>query len=318
MLADSALVQFTYCLPIVPKDVPVLRIAGQAFDNLKANAPIQMAAATAFFAFFALPPIIIILSQLFGGLLNVQDKQVSRQLFHELAQLFGYQGARQLRDISDNLSQRRSGLAFTALNIFLLLLASTTLFAIIKRSLNQLWMVKSIAHRPWADTLVERLVSLGIIIFSGVLVTLSLVIQQSLLTVFPDAIYYDWLITVGKHLLSILLLTVWFSVVFKYLPDIQIRWRGVWVGALVTALMIEAGEKILDRLLINSEVSSLYGKSGPIILMLLFVFYSSLIFYYGASFTRHYAQWNNQEARPTAHATSFEINDVDDVATGEE
>ncbi len=318
MLANSALAKFTSYPPMVLKDVPVFRVAGQAFDNLKANAPIQMAAATAFFAFFALPPIIIILSQLFGGLLNVQDKQVSRQLFHELAQLFGYQGARQLRDISDNLSQRRSGLAFTALNIFLLLLASTTLFAIIKRSLNQLWMVKSIAHRPWADTLVERMVSLGIIIFSGVLVALSLTVQQSLLTVFPDAIYYDWLITVGKHLLSVLLLAVWFSVVFKYLPDIQIRWRGVWVGALVTALLIEAGEKILDRLLINSEVSSLYGRSGPIILMLLFVFYSSLIFYYGASFTRQYAQWIHLEARPTAHATSFEINDIDEVATGEE
>ena len=310
MLADSALAKFTYCPPIVTKDVPVFRLAGQAFDNLKANAPIQMAAATAFFTFFALPPIVIILSQLFGGLLNVQDKQVSRQLFHELAQLFGYQGARELRDISHNLSQRRSSLAFTALNIFLLLLASTTLFAIIKRSLNQLWMVKSIAHRPWSDTLLERLVALGIIIFSGVLVTISLVIQQVLLTLFPNAIQYDWLLTVGKHLLSILLLTVWFSVVFKYLPDIKIRWRGIWVGALVTALLIEAGEKILDRLLINSQVSSLYGTSGAIILVLLFVFYSSLIFYYGASFTRQYAQWIHQEAKPSTNATAFEINDI--------
>jgi membrane protein len=257
---------------------------------------------------------------LFGGLLNVQDKQVSRQLFHELAQLFGYQGARQLRDISHSLSQRRSGPAFTALNIFLLLLASTTLFAIIKRSLNQLWMVKSIANRPWTDTLLERLVALGIIIFSGVLVTLSLAIQQALLTIFPDAIQYDWLLTVGKHLLSVLLLTVWFSVVFKYLPDIRIRWQGVWVGALVTALLIEAGEKILDRLLINSDVSSLYGTSGPIILVLLFVFYSSLIFYYGASFTRQYARWIHLEARPTANAIAFEINDIEskEVNFGEE
>lgn len=277
-----------------------------------------MAAATAFFSFFALPPIVIILSQLFSGLLNMRDRQISWQLFHKLANLFGYQSARELHDISKNLSQRQSSSALTVLSIFLLLLASTTLFAVIKQSLNQLWMVKSAPSRHWSGTLLDRLVALGIIIFSGLLIIVSLAIQRTLLVLFPDASASEWLISVGSHLLSVLLMTVWFAVVFKFLPDIRIHWRVVWVGALVTALLIELGEKILGRLLINSSVGALYGTSGAIILILLFVFYSSLIFYYGASFTRQYSQWIHLDARPTTNAIAFEINDILEEESGSE
>lgn len=279
-----------------------------------------MAAATAFFSFFALPPIVIILSQLFSGLLNMRDRQISWQLFHKLANLFGYQSARQLRDISTNLSQQQSNSALTVLSVFLLLLASTTLFAVIKQSLNQLWMVKAAPDRHWGTFLLERLVALGIIIFSGLLVTVSLAIQRTLLVLFPTASTYEWLISTGSHTLSVLLMTVWFAVVFKFLPDIRVRWRVVWVGALVTALLIELGEKILDRLLINSSVGSLYGTSGAIILILLFVFYSALIFYYGASFTRQYSQWIHVEAQPAHNAVAYEIKDIvsEEVRSGEE
>ena len=291
--------------------IPVFRLASQAFTNLKANAPIPMAAATAFFSFFALPPIVIILSQLFSGLLNMQNRQISWQLFNKLASLFGYQSARQLRDISDNLSQQQPNSALTGLSVLLLLLASTTLFAVIKQSLNQLWSVKAAPNRHWSTFFLDRLVALSIIVFAGLLVTVSLAIQRTVFLILPDAMGQMWLISLGNHALSVLLLTSWFAVVFKYLPDIRVRWRVVLVGALVTGFLIELGEKILDRLLINSNVGSLYGTSGAIILILLFVFYSSLIFYYGASFTRQYSQWIHLDARPTANAIAFEINDIE-------
>lgn len=295
----------------VKKRLTVSQLIAQAFSNLKKNAPIEMAAATAFFSFFALPPIVIILSQLFGGLLSLQDQQVSWQLFHKLAHLFGHQSARELRNISENIQQRQSGSLLTLVSVFLLLLASTTLFSIIKSALNQLWQVKPAADRKVASALLDRLVAIGIIVFSGVLVAASLTIQRLLWYAFPEAAQYNWLRILGHHSLSVLLLTIWFAVVFKFLPDIRIRWRGVWMGALVTAVLIEIGEKILDLLLINEQVSSMYGASGSIILVLLFVFYSSLIFYYGASFTRHYAEWIHQAARPAEDAVAYEVKDVE-------
>lgn len=273
-----------------------------------------MAGATAFFTFFALPPIVIILSQLFGELLSGNDQRVSWQLFHKLADLFGDQGARQLRDISQHLQQRRSSSLLTILNVFILLLASTTLFAIIKNSLNQLWNVKSSTDRGFRHTLLDKVIALGIIIFSGFLVIVSLTVQRVLSplndNLFPTALYRSWSGSAGHHILSVLSLTVWFGVVFKYLPDIRIRWQAVWVGAFVTGLLVEIGEQVLDQLLIKSSVSSLYGTSSAVILILLFVFYASLIFYYGASFTRYYAQWVHLKAEPSVTAVAYQIKEV--------
>lgn len=296
------------------KVVPIGQLAGSAFVNLRANDPVRMASATAFFTFFALPPIVVILSQLYGSLLSRPDQRISWQLYSHLAELFGRQGARQLQDISRHLQQERSSDVLTGLSVLLLLLTSTTLFAIIKGSLNQLWNVKPAAdRRPWY-VVVDKAIALGIIVFSGFLFIASLTIRQTLSPLTDSLSFstsiYDWSGQVGNHGLSVVVLTMWFAVVFKYLPDIRISWKAVWVGALVTSLLVEAGEQVLNRLLIKSPVSSLYGTSGALILVLLFVFYSSLIFYYGASFTRQYAQWANLSAEPGAQAVSYQINEV--------
>ena len=280
-----------------------------------------MAAATAFFSLFALPPIVIILTQLYGELFSEHGQRVNVLLIRKLADLVGNQSARQLQDISRHLQQERSSQFLTGLSVFLLLVASTTLFAIIKSSLNQLWSVKPVAKRQVWHLLVDRVVALGIILFSGFLFTVSLAIRRTLLPLkdsLEQSAMYDWSTDVGQHLLSILMLTVWFAVIFKYLPDIRIRWPAVWVGALVTGILVEAGEQVLDRFLITSSVRSLFGTSGSIMLILLFVFYSSLIFYYGASFTRHFAQWIHLEAEPGAHAVAYQITEVDSLNAGQD
>lgn len=296
------------------KVISVFRLAAKAFANLKATDPIRMAGATAFFTFFALPPIVIILSQLYDKLLVAPNQQLSRQLFYKLAELFGHQSARQLLDISQHLQQPRANQWLTGLSVLVLLLAATTLFAIIKNSLNQIWSVKrSTDQRIW-HVVLDKAVALGIIIFSGFLFVTSLTVQQVLSrieTYLPtDTLNHGWLQNAGHHGLSILVLTLWFAVVFKYLPDIKIRWRAVWTGALVTGLLVELGENLLNHLLINSPVSTMYGTSGAIILVLLFVFYSSLIFYYGASFTRYYAEWIHQKAKPGDYAVAYQIREI--------
>lgn len=275
-----------------------------------------MAAATAFFSFFALPPIVIILSQLYGSLLDGQNQQVSIHLFQKLAGLFGYQSARRLQDISEHLQQRRSNAWFTGFSVVLLFITSTTLFTIIKSSLNQLWNVKPTENRHVGYVFVDKLIALGIIVFSGFLVTTSITAHRIMWhireTLPYDAMGHEWSRQAFSHGLSILLLTVWFAVVFKFLPDVRIRWSAIWVGAVVTAVLIEVGEQVLDHLLINSPVSSFYGTSGSIILILLFVFYSALIFYFGASFTRQYTQSIHLEAQPGANAVAYQIKEITD------
>jgi membrane protein len=302
-------------VPAPKKFVSVLRLIREAFVNLKANDPIRMAGATSFFTFFALPPIVILLSNVLSPVLNERHQLVSYRLFAELSKLLGPRSADQLQDISQHLQNRPPTLPMTLVGLFLLLLASTTLFNVVKNSLNQLWNVRPKAGLSFLHSLKDRGIALTIILFSGLLFSISLTIdqrlvqiQQSMLTSTPTL--RDWLSSGGNYLLSVLIITFWFASIFRYLPDVRVPWRAVWVGALVTSILFKLGELILNRLLINSQVANLYGASGSVILLLLFVFYSSLIFYYGASFTRTFARLNQPDPEPAATAVSYEITEL--------
>lgn len=295
---------------------PLLEVAKQAFTNLKANDPVRMAGATAFFTFFALPPIVIMLSTLLGLLVNNRPQRVSNRLFDKLAQLFGSRSADQLEDISQHLQQFKSSWLLTLVGIAVLLLASTTLFAVIKSSLNQLWNVKARPQGRFAHALTDKAVALIIILFSGLLFTAITTLNHAFSVVrsrlsLTSLAYYNGVASVGHYGMSVIGIAIWFAILFKYLPDIRIRWQAVWVGAFATSILFSGGEAVLNRLLIHSSVSSLYGASGAVILILLFVFYASLIFYYGAAFTRQYAQLANLDAEPKQHAVVYEITDVE-------
>ncbi len=275
-----------------------------------------MAGATAFFAFFALPPIVIILSTLLSPILGEQSQGVSGQLFDELADLFGPKGARQLEVISHRLQQPKPSHSLTVLSIFLVLLASTTLFAIVKNSLDQLWHVKSRSKHPFVYFLRNKLVALTIIIGSGILFTLSVALEQFLSRITTDWMlstlsYYQIMADSGHVIASVLIRMVWFAILFKFLPDVRLTWQAVWLGAAFTSVLFKIGESILSRLLIHSQLGSLYGHSGAIILVLLFVFYASLIFYYGASFTRQYSDWMHLITEPSSQAVAYTLKEVE-------
>ncbi len=275
-----------------------------------------MAGATAFFAFFALPPIVIILSSVLSRLFNDRYQRVSGQLFDELADLFGPKSANQLEDISHRLNLPKPSLALTLLSFVLVLLASTTLFAILKNSLNQLWNVKRKAGRNFLNALGDKLIALAIILGSGLLFSSSLALEQFIAQVSTEwslssLVYYHSMASMGHHVASILIRMVWFAILFKFLPDVRISWRVVWLGAFFTSCLFKVGEGVLNNLLINSQIGSMYGRSGAIILLLLFVFYAALIFYYGAAFTRQYSEWTHVAAEPNNHAVAYTITEIE-------
>lgn len=276
-----------------------------------------MAGATGFFAFFALPSIVVILTQVLSPLFNNRNQAISGRLFDQLAELFGPQSARQLQNISEHLEPKYNGLLTTATNVVILLMTSTTLFAVMKNSLNQLWNVKARPERKVFNSLRDRGIALSIIIASGLLFTASVTIGHALFI--PEPSSSETVATVeglGNGLvglvLSIVILTTWFAMMFTYLPDVQVRWSGVWVGAFVTSILYTLGEWVLTRLLTYGQIRLLHGGAGAFTLVLLFVFYCSLIFYYGASFTRQYAEWANLKVAPNDRAVGYTITDVEE------
>ncbi len=272
-----------------------------------------MAGATAFFTFFALPPIVILLTTALSPVLN--QRRFAWRLFDQLAEVFGSQSADQLEVISQNLQRQNATWELLALSGVVLLLASTTLFSVIQNSLNQLWNVKAKSERRVVHVLKDRLVALGLILFSGLLFVASLRLDRSLIrlnryVVTDSFVYPAWVLNVGNFGMSVAVITIWFAIIFKYLPDVKVRWRAVWMGALLTSVLFKLGELVLNRLLIQGPIGPLYGASGAVILLLLFVFYSALIFYYGAAFTRSYAEFHHLDSPPRSDAVGYEITEL--------
>lgn len=293
------------------KDVPGLLI--KAYKELHKNDPLRLGAATAFFTIFALPPILLIFISLFGIIFNTEI--ISGELFTNLRQAVGNESADQVRNILDNVRDLNRNWMVTIFGFLFLIFIATTLFKVIQNSLNQLWNVKLRKSSNVKLIFKKRLKSF-IIIISGGLLFLASLLFDSIIAYFKTYIeslmpqLNVLLIQTVQQIISLVIITIWFSIIFKYLPDCKIKWKPVIVGASLTAVLFMAGELILGKLLVNSGLQNIYGASGAIVLVLLFVFYSSFIFFFGAAFVKSYAEYANIKIRPNSYAVKFKIYEL--------
>jgi membrane protein len=279
-----------------------------AYRLLLNNDPLRLAGATAFFTSFALPPILMLLIQLLS--LFIERGSIRRGLFNDLGSVLGDEGVRQLVEVLRGMRGLASNLPVAIAGFFFLLFVATTLFKVIQSSLNQLWMVQK-TGKKFKSALVTRLKSTLLLIFTGLLFMASLA-AESVKIIFGDfinnlfpggSIYTNGTLTA---LLSLVIVCTWFAVLFRYLPDGKPTWRVAFSGGLLTSILYNAGAMVLKFLLLNSNIGLLYGASASAVLLLLFVFYASLIFYFGASFTKVWGAYLKQPIRPVANATFYE------------
>jgi membrane protein len=274
-----------------------------------------MGSATAFFAFFALPAINIILNQILSIIFSTNDRAISGKLFGELSQVFGYRSAHQIENISDNLQDIPAHPLFNIFGFIFLVLSATTLFGVIKSSLNQLWNIKKKAKGSRNRFLKDRAVGLAIIVSTGLLWIVSLLtdvilskLKAQLIPLSPNI--QEGMIGSLNHISSLAIFVLWFALLFAYLPDIKVERKAIFIGAFVTGLLYKMGAYILEFLLIHGQVGVIFGASSSIVLILLFVFYSSLIFYFGAAFTKTYAHYARLSSYPASNATAYQITEI--------
>jgi len=292
----------------------LLRTAARVFG---ANDPLRLGAATAFFTSFALPPIIIILVQGVGSLYSTS--WVRQHLLTKLSQLLGAPAAGLVAQIAHNVARASPNRVVTTLGFGFLLFVATTLFLVIEHSLNQLWQVRprhQLSRTRVAFT--ERAQAAGVLLATAALSVLAFG-ADALLAVFADAIA-DFDATLSLYVVrglnagaSLLLLAAWCGFVFRTLSAAHVPWPAARRGALLTAALIEAGQWALGHLLVARDLGPLYGPAASLVLVLLFVFYSAMIFYFGAAFTYAYAQQRGQPIRPRKGAVRYRlVNAVDD------
>jgi membrane protein len=294
----------------------ILKLAGNYlklfFDSyaiLKRNDPLRLAAATAFFTTFALPPILIILLQLFGLFVNAE--QLGKKFFHTLAVTFGKEGALQIRTVFRGIKALGINPYVTIGGFIFLMFVATTLFKIIKDSINQLWGIK-LNRSGIKVQMKSRLKSMAVIVVAGVLF-ISSILADGLQSVIGTYMQGDTessiaiIILLVNKSISLGIVTIWFTLVFRYLPDGQPNWRVAFTGGLFTAILFTIGKFLLRGLLPYKNINSVFGASGSFVLLLLFVFYSSFTLYYGACFTKMFGMKIKEPIQPRSNAFTYEL-----------
>jgi membrane protein len=291
------------------KRLKIFSLLSKTFEGFSKNDPLRMAGATAFFTTFALPAVLIILIQIFG--LFLSPRFMTRQLFHNLGEVIGRNTAGELHRTLFNVHNLFRNGYEAALGFLFLIFVATTLLKVIKDSLNQLWNIRTIRHTGIKISLLNRAKSFMIIMIAGILFLIVLLaeggldlIRQTSTDASPG---YQMLgKVIIRQFISIILISILFLVLFKFLPDGKPSLKTLIAGAIFTGLLFTCGKLLLKWLLTYSNMQTVYGASTSSVLLLLFVFYSSFIFYFGACFTRVWAEFHNKPIQPSKNAERFE------------
>lgn len=298
---------------IARKRINIFILLRKAFEEFRKNDPLRMAGATAFFTTFALPAVLIILIQVFGLVLNPHF--MSRQLFINLGEVVGRNTAVELHKTLFNVRLLFRNWYEAGLGFLFLIFVATTLLNVIKDSLNQLWNIRTVKKMGIRFTLLTRVKSFAGILIAGVLFLVALLVEGGVEMVQKTAgvavVQHGFLArTFIREIILFLMVTVWFSMLFKFLPDARPSWKTVTAGAFFTGFLFTIGKLILQWLLSYSSMQTIYGASTSSVLLLLFVFYSSFIFYYGACFTKVWSESYNKPIPPAAYAEKYEWSHV--------
>ena len=262
-----------------------------SFVLLQKNDPLRLAGATAFFTTFALPPIIFILARLFGFFAGPEI--VGRGLIQKLGNNLGNEGAQQVRQVIRSIRGLSDNKLLIVPGFIFLLFVATTLFNVIKNSLEQIWQVDASGHSI-LQSLGTRLKSFAVILLVGLLFFADLFFKSIetmgsnyVQEIFGGGrVYFQF---VFSEITGVLIVSAWFVMLFRYLAAASPQWKAALTGGLLTGLLFSAGRLVLRSLLVKGNVGVLYGPSGSLVLVLLFVFYTSFIIYYGACFIKVYS-----------------------------
>jgi membrane protein len=266
--------------------------------------PFQLAAALAYYTLFSLAPLLLIAIAI-AGLVFGRDA-TEHQILTTFQGLMGPQGARAIEGLLHSASTPASGIVATVIGIVTLLIGAGGVVGQLQEALNTIWEVEAKPESGVWGLLRTRFVSFAMVLGVGFLLLVSLLVSAvlaAMIQVTQDVLPGGEVLWQGiEFLVSVGLITLLFALIYKVLPDVDIAWRDVWIGAGMTAVLFTLGKFLLGLYLGREGVTSPYGAAGSLVLVLLWVYYSGLIFLFGAAFTKVHAASHDAAARPTAKA----------------
>ena len=289
----------------------ILKESGKGF--MKDRIP-KLSASLAYYTIFSIGPmmiVIIYLADLFWG-----RQAVEGSIYGQVKDLVGDRAALQVQEIIKNASVSGSSTIAAAVGLVALIVGATTVFSEIQDSINSIWKLKVKTERGWLKMLLNRLLSFSLVVSLGFLLLVSLLLN-ALVEGFMDRLQELFphiavtLIYIINLLLTFFIIWALFAIIFKFLPDAVIRWKDVAVGAFFTALLFMTGKFGITFYIGRSDIGSTYGTAGSLVILLLWVYFSSIILYLGAEFTKAYAMKYGDEIKPNDYAVMVQTVQVE-------
>jgi membrane protein len=290
------------------RDFSWLHLAHVAIDEFLEDKAPRLGAALAFYTIFAIAPLIIMsigVASLFFGADAVQG-----HVKQEFIGLVGKDGAVGIEAVvSAAEKEPHTGIVSSILGMAALLLGATGAFVELKDAMNTVWEVETRPEASRWSLIRDRLLSFAMVLSVAFLLLVSMVLS-ALVTAFAHRLPFpkeiaQWTDT----LVSLIVITLLFALIFKYLPDARIRWRDVWIGAVGTAVFFTVGKYFIGLYLGRTAIASAYGAAGSFVVFLIWTYYSSQILLLGAEFTKVYAKMSGREIVPLANARLIECKE---------
>jgi len=274
----------------------------------------KLSASLAYYTVFSMAPLIILIISLCGLFLG--REAVEGKIYAQLAGFIGSESAAQLQSMIKSAAITGKSHLAVIIGAITLLVGATTVFAEIQDSINMIWGLKPKPKRGWLKFIQNRFLSFSVIASLGFLLLVSLAVtavidgfSQRLRDYFPHVtVVIFYIINVA---ITLAVVSTIFAVIFKVLPDAKIKWKDVIAGAIATTLLFMLGKFAISFYLSKSNVGSTYGTAGSFIVLLLWIYYSSFILYFGAEFTKAYAVKYGSEIHPNEYAVTTKTVEVE-------
>jgi membrane protein len=280
----------------------LLKEAGNGFIDDKV---LKLSAALAYYTIFSIGPTIIIVIYLAGAFYG--QEAVEGTVFNELKGLVGIEAAAQIQDVIRNVATNQQGSFAAIVGFVTLFIGATGVFAEIQDSINDIWGLKPKPKRGWLKMITNRLLSFSVVVSLGFILLVSLILNGLIETLmdrlkarFPDMTVM--VLYIINLVVTFLVTSSLFAIIFKVLPDAIIRWKDVVIGAMVTAILFMMGKFGITLYISKSDIGSTYGAAGSLVILLVWVYYSSIILYFGAEFTKAYAKDYGSRIHPSQYA----------------
>ncbi len=280
----------------------------KTFSEFSADDGIKLSAALAYYTFFSLPPLLIIIISLCGFFFGAEA--VRGEIFGQINGLVGNDVAMQIQEIIKNVKLSHGNSFAAIIGVIILLIGASGVFVEIQDSLNYIWGIKAKPKRGLIKFLKNRLMSFSMIGSAGFLLMVSLIINslmdilnKRLAVYFPqDSVYLFYAFNI---LIVFLIITLLFTLIFKTLPDGKVALRDSIIGASFTAFLFMVGKFAIGAYLGRSSIATVYGAAGSVILILVWVYYSAIILYFGAEFTKVYAYTHGKKIIPNEYSVQI-------------